>query len=148
MTSIRFLTGVILVNIVARQPKILYANRKDIRILQVGTRNETNVLGVDDVAVVDFDWQSKSLFYSEVNNKEILRFYWKTSQSPTKVISTGLESPDGLAVDWVTKKLYWTDAETNRIELANLDGSHRKVLVWQDLDQPRALALLPQRGYV
>lgn len=57
-------------------------------------------------------------------------------------------SPDGLACDWLGKKLYWTDSETNRIEVSNLDGTFRKVLFWRRLDQPRAIALDPQNGYV
>ena len=28
------------------------------------------------------------------------------------VVDTSLESPAGLAIDWVTNKLYWTDAGT------------------------------------
>ena len=62
------------------------------------------------------------------------------------VVISGLVSPDGLACDWVGKKLYWTDSETNRIEVANLNGTSRKVLFWQDLDQPRAIALDPAHG--
>lgn len=27
-------------------------------------------------------------------------------------------SPDGLACDWLTKKLYWTDSESKRIEVS------------------------------
>ncbi|KAB0404643.1 hypothetical protein E2I00_000651 [Balaenoptera physalus] len=42
--------------------------------------------------------------------------------------------------------MYWTDSETNRIEVANLNGTSRKVLFWQDLDQPRAIALDPAHG--
>lgn len=59
------------------------------------------------------------------------------------VVVSGLDSPDGLACDWLGRKLYWTDSETNRIEVANLDGTSRKVLFWMDLDQPRAVALNP-----
>lgn len=59
------------------------------------------------------------------------------------VVVSGLASPDGLACDWLGKKLYWTDSETNRIEVSNLDGTSRKVLFWKDLDQPRAIALHP-----
>lgn len=53
---------------------------------------------------------------------------------------------DGLAVDAVGRKIYWTDTGTNRIEVANLDGSMRKVLVWQNLDSPRAIALYNEMG--
>lgn len=53
------------------------------------------------------------------------------------------ESPSGLAIDWVTKKLYWTDAGTNRIELSNLNGSMRALLIWDGLDKPRDIVVDP-----
>lgn len=56
-----------------------------------------------------------------------------------------LESPAGLAVDWVTSKLYWTDAGTNRIEVSNLDGSMRGLLVWEGLEKPRDIVVDPIR---
>lgn len=61
-------------------------------------------------------------------------------------LSAGLVTTDGLAVDAVGRKIYWTDTGTNRIEVANLDGSMRKVLVWQNLDSPRAIALYNEMG--
>lgn len=61
-------------------------------------------------------------------------------------ISVGLVTTDGLAVDARGRKIYWTDTGTNRIEVANLDGSMRKVLVWQNLDSPRAIALYHEMG--
>ena len=39
-----------------------------------------------------------------------------------------LSFSDGLAVDWINDKLYWVDAVTAKIEVANLDGSNRTVL--------------------
>ena len=62
------------------------------------------------------------------------------------VAGSSLESPAGLAIDWVTKKLYWTDAGTDRIEVANLDGTQRTVLVWEGLDRPRDILVDPVDG--
>ena len=59
--------------------------------------------------------------------------------SKITVIANGLDKPEGLAIDWYTDKIYWTDGETNRIEVATLDGKYQKVLFWTDLDQPRAI---------
>ena len=53
----------------------------------------------------------------------------------------------GLAIDWIHDKLYWTDSGTSRIEVANLDGTHRKVMLWQNMEKPRAIALHPIEGY-
>lgn len=69
-----------------------------------------------------------------------------THSTLTPRVSLGLMTTDGLAVDAVGRKIYWTDTGTNRIEVANLDGSMRKILVWQNLDSPRAIALYNEMG--
>lgn len=63
-------------------------------------------------------------------------------------MDTSLESPAGLAIDWATNKLYWTDAGTDRIEVANTDGSMRTVLLWENLDRPRDIVVEPMGGYM
>lgn len=63
----------------------------------------------------------------------------------TEIIN-GVFMPDGLACDWITNKIYWTDSESNRIEVASIDGQHRKVLFWTEFDQPRAIAVVPMEG--
>ena len=68
------------------------------------------------------------------------------SPSMQVIVSSSLESPAGLAIDWVTHKLYWTEAGTNRIEVSNLDGTERTVLIWEDLDKPRDIILDPIEG--
>lgn len=37
--------------------------------------------------------------------------------------------------------MYWTDGERNSIEVAELNGDNRKVLISSDLDNPRAITL-------
>lgn len=43
-------------------------------------------------------------------------------------------------------QIYWTDGGRNSIEVAELDGSNRKLLVWTDLDNPRAITLHYHHG--
>lgn len=62
------------------------------------------------------------------------------------VVDTNLQTTDGLAVDWIGKNLYWTDTGTDVIEVARVDGKYRRTLITHDLDQPRAIALIPQKG--
>lgn len=64
------------------------------------------------------------------------------------IIEFGINNAEGMAIDWVAHNIYWADAEKNRIEMARLDGSSRKVLIWRNLDNPRALALDPPSGFV
>lgn len=64
------------------------------------------------------------------------------------VITKSIEKPEGLAIDWYTDKIYWADGDLNRIEVATLNGRYQKLLFWTDLDQPRAIALVPSQKLI
>ena len=49
-------------------------------------------------------------------------------------------------MDWIHHKLFWTDSGTGRIEVSNLDGSMRKVVLSQGIQKPRAIAVHPGEG--
>ncbi|KAM6314430.1 low-density lipoprotein receptor-related protein 6 isoform 6-T6 [Podargus strigoides] len=132
-------------------PLLLYANRRDLRLVDAanGKENATVLVGgLEDAAAVDFVFVKGLIYWSDVSEEAIKRTEFNKSGSVQNVVISGLLSPDGLACDWLGEKLYWTDSETNRIEVSNLDGSLRKVLFWQELDQPRAIALDPARGFM
>lgn len=57
-------------------------------------------------------------------------------------------SPEGLAVDWVSRNIYWTDSTNDTIEVANLDSKLRRTLFNTDLVNPRGIAVHPQRGKI
>ena len=60
------------------------------------------------------------------------------------LVSDGLESPVGLAIDWLTHKLYWTEAIHRRIEVTDMNVTMRTVLVWSGLDKPRDITVHPR----
>ena len=55
-------------------------------------------------------------------------------------------SSDSVAVDWINDKLYWLDANTSRLEVAELSGANRAVLIATELEHPRGLVLDPMNG--
>lgn len=59
-----------------------------------------------------------------------------------------LGSPEGLALDHLGRNLFWTDSRLDRIEVAKLDGSQRRVLFETDLVNPRGIAADPVGGCV
>ena len=52
----------------------------------------------------------------------------------------------GLAVEWESEKIYFTDFIFERIEVANLDGTFRKTLFTKDLYSPHGIAVDPKSG--
>ncbi len=57
------------------------------------------------------------------------------------LISTGTDSPSGIAFDSLNGKIYWTDAGTDKIQRADLDGSNIEDLVGSGLEWPVDIAL-------
>lgn len=71
----------------------------------------------------------------------------KASDSSQQVaLIDSLHSPEGLAVDWVHKNIYWTDSGNKSISVATGDGQKRKVLIDTELSEPRAIAVDPHQG--
>ena len=108
--------------------------------------------GLKDAIAVDFCFAEGFVFWTGIGLEKIKRIrVTGDTRKVEDVISVGLKKPEGLAVDWIAKKLYWTDCrdsdwERNRIEVANLDGTNRKVLFWKNLGLPRAIEVDPLKG--
>ncbi|XP_072236089.1 low-density lipoprotein receptor-related protein 4 isoform X1 [Leuresthes tenuis] len=130
------------------EPVLLFANRIDIRQV-LPHRSEYTLLlnNLENAIALDFHHSQELVFWSDVTLDRIMKANLNGS-NVEEVVSTGLESPGGLAIDWIHDKLYWTDSGTSRIEVANLDGTHRKVLLWQNMEKPRAIALHPIEGKI
>ncbi|KAK7073342.1 Low-density lipoprotein receptor-related protein 6 [Halocaridina rubra] len=135
-------------------PELLFANRKDIRIIEVGKERQSKqiiVKDVTDAASVDYYYKDQLVCWTDIDNElikcvEINRGGDAKDHREVIVITRGIVSPDGLAVDWLGAKIYWTDSDTDKIEVAELYTKHRKVLFWENHDQPRAIALVPSEG--
>lgn len=63
-------------------------------------------------------------------------------------LSTDLDSPEGIAIDYLGRTMFWTDSVKDRIEVASLDGSQRRVIIDSDLVNPRAIITDPPNGCV
>jgi len=63
------------------------------------------------------------------------------------LVTQDISTPDGLALDWIHKNLYWTDTGNNRIEVMSVSDPikpWRKILFQTQLDEPRAIVVDPR----
>ena len=63
------------------------------------------------------------------------------------LIMDGVKNVEGVAIDWIGRKLYWTTYKSQTIEVSTLDGKYRKVLINTGrLQKPRGMAVDPIAG--
>ncbi|XP_048809593.1 low-density lipoprotein receptor-related protein 2 isoform X5 [Lagopus muta] len=144
-------------------PLLLLPDNVRIRRYNISSEQYSDYIDNQErIQALDYDWDPEGIGLSVVYFSILaqgsqfgaikcayLPTFDSSRNNPTKEVDLNLRyvvNPDGLAVDWVGRHLYWTDAGTNRIEVAKLDGRYRKWLIFSLLDQPAAIAVNPKRG--
>uniref|UniRef100_A0A0P5A089 receptor protein-tyrosine kinase n=1 Tax=Daphnia magna TaxID=35525 RepID=A0A0P5A089_9CRUS len=101
-----------------------------------------------NVVAIDFDFREDRLYFADVNAKTIYRTFVNGTSTKETVIKQNVRELEGLAVDWVGRKLYWLDREMKHLEVSELDGTRQKTLKTDDIKNPRAIAVHPGVGYL
>ena len=133
-------------------PSIMFSNRYYIRLVDLQGNSEIFAKNQSNAVALDYDYETKCAFWSDVTaHGSSLRKLCKMGDDPQpEVINLAtLQNPDGLAIDWVGRNLYWCDKGSDTIEVSHMDGHFRKVLLNSDihlLQEPRALAVDPMEG--
>uniref|UniRef100_A0A6Q2YWT3 Uncharacterized protein n=1 Tax=Esox lucius TaxID=8010 RepID=A0A6Q2YWT3_ESOLU len=97
------------------------------------------------VVAVAYDCLEKMVYWTEITGPSISRANLEGGDT-NSLVTTDLESPEGLAVDHLARLMFWTDSMKNSIEVAKLDGSQRRVLFDTDLVNPRPVVADPSYG--
>ncbi|XP_061586431.1 very low-density lipoprotein receptor [Cololabis saira] len=100
------------------------------------------------ILCLDYDWREHKVFWVSVGTETI-----RWSSLDLKTSGTFLKGvrADSVAVDWLGRNLYWIDGMHGQIVAIRLakppmKSLDKSIILDEDLDQPRSLALLPQKG--
>jgi sugar lactone lactonase YvrE len=66
----------------------------------------------------------------------------------TTLVSSDIMWPNALAIDFTIKTMYWADAKSHKIEMANIDGTNRRVIVIDVTARYYGMTLSPEHIYV
>ncbi|CAH2224426.1 prolow-density lipo receptor-related 1 [Pelobates cultripes] len=130
---------------------LLYARQMEIRGVDIDNPYYNYIISftvpdIDNVTVVDYDALEQRIYWSDVRTQTIKRAFINGTGVET-VVSADLPNAHGLAVDWVSRNLFWTsyDANKKQINVARLDGSFKNAVI-QGLDKPHCLVVNPLQG--
>ena len=109
------------------------------------SKTVTFVANLSRAVALDVHVSERTIYWSDINRRVIQRMNL-TSGVIENIITANLGVVDGLAIEWESDLIYWTDYTYKRAEVATLHGKHRKVLIQGGLSNPRGLALYPKKG--
>ncbi|EDV28584.1 uncharacterized protein TRIADDRAFT_19424, partial [Trichoplax adhaerens] len=129
---------------------LLITRRSDLRWMSLDAPQfidvRINIQDIKHAFDVTYDPVDHYIYWADNIIQAILRA--KLDGSGASVIIPNIQSPEGLAIDWIARTIYWTDKIEKKIEVATLNGTQRKTIIKTDLDTPRAIAIDPFRGYI
>lgn len=129
------------------KPFIIFSNTVDIRRINLdGTGYQYLVRGLSNVVGLDFDIKTRTIYWSDIRAKKIQRVHIDQGLIPKNIedfVTSDLGVPEDLALDWLGRKLYWTDAGRATINVIKLDGTGRRALIAIPEEKPRALVVDP-----
>ncbi|XP_073837741.1 uncharacterized protein isoform X3 [Musca autumnalis] len=128
---------------------LLLARRHDIRKIALDHMEMTSIVNnTKSATALDFVFRTGMIFWSDVTTQSIYKAPIDEGSDKTVVLKEHTVTSDGLAVDWIYNHIYFTDTHKCTIELTNFDGNMGKVLIEDELDIPRSIALDPIEGWM
>uniref|UniRef100_A0A8C2H288 Low density lipoprotein receptor-related protein 8, apolipoprotein e receptor n=1 Tax=Cyprinus carpio TaxID=7962 RepID=A0A8C2H288_CYPCA len=137
---------------VGKSPYLMFTNRHEIRRIDLLKKDYTQVVPtLKNAVALDVDVSTNKMYWCDLYHRKIFSAYINKASDASQqitLIDTALHSPEGLAMDWVHKNIYWTDSGHKTISVATGDGKKRKVLIDTELGEPRAIAVDPRQGFM
>ncbi|XP_002741307.2 prolow-density lipoprotein receptor-related protein 1-like [Saccoglossus kowalevskii] len=103
---------------------------------------------LENATAVDYDAREKRIYWTDVKLNAIKRVF--INGTGIESIVSGVSNPHGLAIDWISRNIYWTSYDNSKkaINVAKLDKTYRNSIVTGDLDHPSAIAVNPREGKI
>ncbi|XP_071943214.1 low-density lipoprotein receptor-related protein 2-like [Antedon mediterranea] len=136
-------------HITGGDPYLLFSNRYYIRNITVDAHVESLVRdGFENLVALDYDLTEGRIYFADVSADKMYRMNMDGSGEIDTILDQYVGNVEGLAIDWVGRKVYWVDQAQDVLEVAELDGSIRKTLRREGLFSPRAVVVDPKNGHV
>ncbi|KAI3415926.1 hypothetical protein GPALN_005489 [Globodera pallida] len=105
-----------------------------------GNGKQLIVLPHQIVVDIEFDCHSERLFWSDISGHSIRSAFLNGTELSSN-FSEVLRSPEGIAIDWPSRNIYYLDSIKNELGVLSIDGRFQKTLLEEGLNNPRALVI-------
>ncbi|XP_016107771.1 low-density lipoprotein receptor-related protein 2a [Sinocyclocheilus grahami] len=139
--------------VVSRDDYLIYTTESTVRSLRLDPEDHSLPFPVVNLprtsVALDFDRLDGRIYFTQSSGAGQSKISFITLASPTSSVTevaSDLGAPDGIAYDWINKRIYYSDYINQSISSMAVDGSQRTVVA--QVPRPRAIMLDPCRGYM
>lgn len=115
------------------------------------------------IVSVDYNCENHEIYYGDSTAHKIVRYNSTTGKEETILAGRRLRrrrkfkkrakneyvsKPQGMAYDWTTQNLYYTDRAALLVGVVNVLTKKVKVLAENKVKKPRGIAIDPEEGFV
>ncbi|XP_077987405.1 low-density lipoprotein receptor-related protein 6-like [Glandiceps talaboti] len=131
--------------------KLLIAYPEGICSTPVNLADVQNLSGVLNcflyatISHFDYDFQQEMLYVYMPSDAAIKRVRVRENEA-FEIVHSDVRNVGGIAVDWISATLYWTETTNNKIMISRLDGLYKSIIA--DVDNPLAIGVHPLREYL
>ncbi|XP_033760426.1 LOW QUALITY PROTEIN: low-density lipoprotein receptor-related protein 4-like [Pecten maximus] len=120
-------------------------NLADMSLVNVTLDKQCFMKSGKGFTALTYDARAKVLYYTANITNSIGTVQLKKG-AYTDTVIRGLGDVRGMALDWTTSTLYWTDRQFKHIMVAKTDGRYQKTIIDTRLEEPLGIAVHPERG--
>uniref|UniRef100_A0A4W4GV52 Low-density lipoprotein receptor-related protein 2 n=1 Tax=Electrophorus electricus TaxID=8005 RepID=A0A4W4GV52_ELEEL len=139
--------------VVSRDDYLIYTTESTVRSLRLDPEDHSLPFPVVNVAptsvALDYDKMDYRLYFTQssgAGQSKISYISLSSPTSPATIVASDLGAPDGIAYDWINKRIYYSDYVNQTINSMAVDGSQRTLIA--QVPRPRAIMVDPCRGYM
>ncbi|KFB38741.1 hypothetical protein ZHAS_00006140 [Anopheles sinensis] len=123
---------------------LIVTDNESIARVSLSDGNTFPIPEYDYIEGVNFDCAKSRIYWSSENNSNIYAANYDGT-GKTTFITTGTKNPRRLAVDWISRRLYWCDLSKETMEVASLENPNVRTILFTNIN-PGHIAVDPIQG--
>ncbi|XP_071954440.1 low-density lipoprotein receptor-related protein 5-like [Antedon mediterranea] len=130
-------------------PYIIYSNTNSIHRVDFNGRNFKTIINDSNINVLSLDYNpgDDTIFFADTSMKRIERVKLDGTDRQV-IVERDIEVVEGLAIDWMHRKLCWTDSGKVWVACSSLSGDRMNVIAGNGIVKPRGIAIHPALNLV
>lgn len=124
----------------------LNLNAESPKLLEIPLQN------VHSVVALDYHYGNHCLYFQDTDEERIYKHCTHPETKNEVIAESNIMAVEGLALDWISNNVYFSDRERSVIEIARTDSPvgqlRRTILNSTHIDRPRGIAVNPLKGYL